>query len=626
MISFALTDMKDGPMIEADKEGATYHIKVMKTDDGQKNAVVEDTQRIPFWRNLKRKDDFFKLVKSKVSDLTTEKWDFVCVELSAADEDGNIGEEKPEIRGEAEITDKFITDKIMTKHLFYCDITDINQTLYVFARDHWGNSEAESLILNELSEIFKVEERRRGMMKERATDFIKGQSMNLKLTPKPPELIPFKNGLYDLTTEELKAHDPKYFYTNVIPHDYTPDARCPNFMKWLGEVIKLDDMEFLQEWMGYNFYASYPEPGFLVLIGTGQNAKSCFSRLFKQLIGEKNVTEISLAALTYDDFAPAQLEHKLANISDDIGSTTIANTGRLKRVSSGSGITVARKFQQEHDITPYAKPTYSCNAPPEIKDSSDAIKLRLKVVEFPYVFVKNPVEGQKQARDRREVDTELEGEIPGIINWALEGLKRFIDSKFTFTASKSTEETWKFYQRNSSPVVCFIEECLTFTSDDLDVLGKEEIYQAFRTWMIENEVKGKISRNKFFKSMKDEGIEAIQSRQYDMKRMYFGVKCNTVTTSALPHLPQKKLSLEVIEETQKVGETRREKDVVTPLQKKHPTAQDIGRAVCEYRKTTLAKVKLAELIGVPLDRLKPVLEELEKKGAVRDMGAMVEVM
>lgn len=57
-----------------------------------------------------------------------------------------------------------------------------------------------------------------------------------------------------------------------------------------------------------------------------------------------------------------------------------------------------------------------------------------------------------------------------------------------------------------------------------------------------------------------------------------------------------------------------------------PTAQDIGRAVCEYRKTTLAKAKLAELIGVPLDRLKPVLEELEKKGAVRDMGSMVEVM
>ncbi|MBA7594640.1 hypothetical protein ES703_01587 [subsurface metagenome] len=56
-----------------------------------------------------------------------------------------------------------------------------------------------------------------------------------------------------------------------------------------------------------------------------------------------------------------------------------------------------------------------------------------------------------------------------------------------------------------------------------------------------------------------------------------------------------------------------------------PTAQDIERAVCEYRKTTLAKVKLAELIGVPLDRLKTVLEELEKKGAVRDMGAMVEV-
>ncbi len=60
--------------------------------------------------------------------------------------------------------------------------------------------------------------------------------------------------------------------------------------------------------------------------------------------------------------------------------------------------------------------------------------------------------------------------------------------------------------------------------------------------------------------------------------------------------------------------------------KAEPTTQDIGRAIFEYRKTTLAKAKLAKLIGVPLDRLKPALEELEKKGAVRDMGSMVEVL
>ncbi len=323
----------------------------------------------------------------------------------------------------AEITDKFITDTIMGKHLFYCDIEDVNQILYLFTGNHWSNAAAESVILNEISDIFKNEERRRGMVLERTTNFIKGQGMNRKVEAKPPELIPFKNGLYDITKGELGPHDSKYFYVNLIPHNYDPKATCPKWMKWTGQVMKPEDIKFIQEWMGYNLFASYPEPCFVVLIGVGQNGKSVFSVLFKKTVGAKNVTEISLADLTYDDFAPAQVEHKLANISDDIGSTVIKNTSRLKRLSAGSGMTVAKKFQREHDIAPYAKPTYSCNEPPEIKDDTDAMKMRLRAIEFPHVFAKNPAEGQLQARDRKEVDRELEGEIPGIINWALEGAK-----------------------------------------------------------------------------------------------------------------------------------------------------------------------------------------------------------
>lgn len=59
-----------------------------------------------------------------------------------------------------------------------------------------------------------------------------------------------------------------------------------------------------------------------------------------------------------------------------------------------------------------------------------------------------------------------------------------------------------------------------------------------------------------------------------------------------------------------------------------PTAQDIEKAVCAYpSKTLLSKAKLAEDLGISLDRLKVVIEELEqKRGAVIDRGAVLEVV
>ncbi len=56
-----------------------------------------------------------------------------------------------------------------------------------------------------------------------------------------------------------------------------------------------------------------------------------------------------------------------------------------------------------------------------------------------------------------------------------------------------------------------------------------------------------------------------------------------------------------------------------------PTTQEIAEAVLSYHKTLIATTKLAEEIGVPLNRLKVVLAELEKKGGAINRGAFVEV-
>ena len=472
------------------------------------------------------------------------------------------------------ITDKAVTDAILEKHHFYCEKEDPDTLLYIWNNNVWHNGVAEGMVLNELSGIFAGEESRAGMQLEKTINFIKGIAMNVKLDPKPPEMIAFRNGIYNLKTSELSEHDRKYFYTNLVPHDCAPSAVCPRFLKWLSEVIRPEDVPFLQEWMGYLFYTKVVEAAFLILVGTGQNGKTILMDMLIKILGEENVTNISLAALTYDIYERAEIYHKMANISDDIGSEVIRNAGKLKAASSGSMMTVQRKFGQPHNIHPYLKLMYAANEPPEIKDQTEAIKMRLKTIEFPYVFSKTPGEGDKPARDREEIEAELTEEIPGIINWALEGLKRLSANKFKFSASRSTEETWVFYQRKSNPVLAFVDECINLTQDEGDKITPETLYNAFCEWVEGTGIKMKVKRVPFFKKLKEEGIETRQKAEDERKRFYYGITVTVSRHIVLPLFPREMINYSIYLDKEtikrkrgrnKEPEKKRRRDAVTPI-------------------------------------------------------------
>lgn len=510
-------------IIKIDKAGKTYSIKIVHVDPNEAETILwQDTQRAPFWTSQKRTKEMIKSLQKLFPTLMEEKINEIIVNIASADNYGDISVEDDKTR-EDEITDKSITDYIAGRHLFYCDKKDPNLTLYIWNDGVWHNGLADGDILHDLTQIFAAEDNRARMVVEKTTNFIKGAAMDTKVEEATPNLVLFKNGLLDLSEMTLNPHSPKIFCVNQIPHEYNQEAKCPKWVKFIGEVIKKEDLAFFQEWVGYNFYLGCPEAAFVIFIGNGQNGKTIIINILTWLLGEENVTNISLVDLTYDGFAPAELFHRLANIADDIGSTVIKRAGKLRECSGSSRIKGERKYGQPFYFKPYAKITYACNEPPEIKDQSDAVKMRLKVVEFPVKFSKNPVNNERLARDRGTIERELKEEASGIINWGIEGLMRLVKNNFKFTVSRSTEDTWTFYKRVSSPVAAFLEECLTMTDDDFDKLTIEGMYKSFCEWKEESKIQQKISRDKMIKQLREEGVETGQKREDNRKRMYYGV-------------------------------------------------------------------------------------------------------
>ncbi len=129
-----------------------------------------------------------------------------------------------------------------------------------------------------------------------------------------------------------------------------------------------------------------------------------------------------------------------------------------------------------------------------------------------------------------------------------------MDNNSTFSEAKSTEETWKFYQRKSRPVFSFMEECITITDDETEKATIEEMYAALKEWLKQNNIKLRIGRHKMIRDLRDEGLETRQKREDERKRMYYGV---TLSRQYLHPTPLKKGERDEIERKREEGNKKR---------------------------------------------------------------------
>jgi putative DNA primase/helicase len=214
----------------------------------------------------------------------------------------------------------------------------------------------------------------------------------------------------------LRQPTPEWFSPIRFPFDYDRKATCPKWESFLSEVLEgdLELVGLLQEWFGYLLLPDNSRQKFLIMTGTGANGKSVVLTVLAAMLGHENVSGISLEEFG-DPFALNNLRGKLANICADI-SPNPGNEGRLKQFVGGDPVHANRKHKSYVKFVPKARLVFSANELPQFKDTSGGIWRRLMVLPFNYVV-------PETERDIHLAE-KLIGELPGIFNWALKGLRR----------------------------------------------------------------------------------------------------------------------------------------------------------------------------------------------------------
>jgi P4 family phage/plasmid primase-like protien len=284
----------------------------------------------------------------------------------------------------------------------------------------------------------------------------------------PPGKLCLENGVLDLASLTVSPHDPELPFTYRLPVRYDPSATCPTFERFISEVVPAEgEREKVRLLFGYCLEPGNRYQVAFLAVGDGNNGKTTALCLLRDLLGAESVSSEILQSLCEGRFGTYSLWGKLANVCTDIPASPIRYTGTFKMLTGGEdSVRAERKFADAFFFTNPAKLVFSANElPPVENDRSYAFWRRWVTIEFPVVLT---------GREDRDLPLKLRAELPGVLIWALEGL-RWLRAAGGFPATPGgLKEDWR---RRSEPLYWFVSERARIGPNQ--EVKKADLYEAY---------------------------------------------------------------------------------------------------------------------------------------------------
>lgn len=288
-------------------------------------------------------------------------------------------------------------------------------------------------------------------------------------------IIPFKNGVLNLSTMILESHSPSNYLFWCLPYNYNPLATCEPIQDWLRTVVDHEDqVQYLRAFLACVVRGRADLQKFLEIQGPGGTGKSTFMNIASALVGNDNVHTTSLFKLEGNNFEMARIHNKrLVNIADsDAYGGSVSN---LKQLTGGDGVQGEVKYlQKQIDINFRGMVLISCNQPIQSNDYTSGITRRRSVILF-----KNVVPDEKKGDPLLEKteDNELSGQflpyIPGLMNWVLEMPDSEVTNYFRFTSKYVPSLTEISYEAiaKTNPLAQWVDSYLILDKDKENQIG-----------------------------------------------------------------------------------------------------------------------------------------------------------
>ena len=292
-------------------------------------------------------------------------------------------------------------------------------------------------------------------------------------------IIAMQNCLLDISGDEsIEVPLTADYYTfSYMPFDYDVGAVCTGWTTFLGEIFtvkedsagwdeeredfvgmykKSPDAEaagILQEWVGYFVTSGTYLQKIFSIVGPRRSGKSTVGKVLRSLVGADNTAAPTLTSLSSAFGLQPLLNKTLAIVGDaHLGGKTADVTvavERLKSISGEDSQQINRKNKPHIQVDRLGiRFLIIANEMQDMRDSSGALASRFNFLITTESFLGSEDMG---------LEKKLLSELPGIFNWALEGLARIRKRGYIeeHPASKDSREDFELM---SSPMTAFVNE------------------------------------------------------------------------------------------------------------------------------------------------------------------------
>ena len=298
--------------------------------------------------------------------------------------------------------------------------------------------------------------------------------------------IHVKNGTYYLDGTFSEKKD---FCRNRLPVAYNPDAPEPEtWLRFLSELLMPEDIPTLQEFMGYCFIPSTKGQKMLLLTGKGGEGKSRIGLVLRALLGS-NMNTGSIAKVETNSFAPADLEHTLVMVDDDMKLEALPQTNTIKAIITAElPMDLEKKGRQSYQGDLYVRFMALSNGTLQsLYDRS--------VGFFRRQIILTAREKDPNRKDDPYLAEKMCSETEGIFLWALEGLHRLIANDYRFTESPGAQENLEAAISDGNNIIDFLgsEGYIRFKADY--EVSSRDLYSVYRQWCEDNALSALVQKS-----------------------------------------------------------------------------------------------------------------------------------
>jgi putative DNA primase/helicase len=297
---------------------------------------------------------------------------------------------------------------------------------------------------------------------------------------KDPWLFNVGNGTIELKTGVFREHRREDMITRLARVSYDETADCPAWKQFIREIMNYntDLTGFLQTAAGWALTGDTSEQTMFILYGSGANGKSTFLNTVMRILGDY---AIAASTETFMKKNGEQISNDIARLRGTRFVTTAeAEQGKrlseplIKQITGNDAMTARFLYGEFFDFVPTFKIFMATNHKPMIKGTDHGIWRRIKLIPFTTTITPD--------RQDKHLEEKLLREGPGILNWLLEGTRRWCEKGLNTPAliSNATEE----YRSEMDVLGNFIKECC-IQNPGVSIRARE-LFRAYQEWCEEN--------------------------------------------------------------------------------------------------------------------------------------------